>query len=81
LQEDLGSVLGPDVAVAAPLLRELTGPVVVDQVAGAAGSRPGWVARFTVRAVPLLARLTAARECPSTATWECLFIRRPVAHS
>ncbi|MDB5349272.1 MAG: recombinase family protein [Planctomycetota bacterium] len=67
---DLHNLLAQDVAVAAPLLRELTGPVVVDQVIERGQARPSWIARFSINLVPVVAKLTASRHCPTSPTWE-----------
>ncbi len=72
---DLGGLLGRDLAAAAPVLRSLTGPIVVEQVVEAGKKRPTWVARFTVDATPVLADLAASRDHPTRETWEYLATR------
>ena len=69
---DLHGLLKEDVAVAAPLFRELTGPVVVEQTQQEGGKRPVWITKFTVNLVPVLATLSASRKCPTRPTWESL---------
>jgi site-specific DNA recombinase len=72
---DLRGVLAQDVAVAAPVLRKLTGPVVVDLVLeDGKTSRPTWTARFAVNLAPMAVEVTAAN-CPTRRTWEYLHSR------
>jgi DNA invertase Pin-like site-specific DNA recombinase len=73
--EDLRGLMKQDMAVLAPLLRELTGPIIAEQVHAPGKKKPIWVARFTVNAVPILAKLSASRGCPTTDTWEYLKTR------
>jgi site-specific DNA recombinase len=68
----LRDLLGDAVAVAAPILRELTGPVVVTQEATEGKRGASWTASFSIDAVPVLARLTQRRGCPTTGAWEYL---------
>ena len=72
LLADLRSLLMEDMAVAAPILAELCGPILVHQGEGKTKNRTPWMAHFTVNAVPVLARLAAKRDCPSTGQWEYL---------
>jgi DNA invertase Pin-like site-specific DNA recombinase len=73
---DLRGLLEQDVAAAAPLLLDLTGPIVIDQVVEPGRKRPTWIAKFTVDAVPILTRIgTASRDCPTRGTWEYLSTR------
>jgi site-specific DNA recombinase len=72
---DLRGVLAQDVATAAPVLRKLTGPVVVDLVLEEGKtSRPTWTARFAVNLAPVAVEVTAAN-CPTRRTWEYLHSR------
>ena len=70
--EDLRVLMNHDIATLSPLLRELTGPIVVEQVHEPGKKKPICIAKFTVNAVPILAKLAASRNCPTTDTWEYL---------
>ncbi len=59
----------------APLLRELTGPVTVRVEREEGERRATWFAEFTINLVPVIAKLTAMRNCPTTRTWEYLETR------
>jgi site-specific DNA recombinase len=70
LLADLRGLLNRDVAEAAAVLRELTGPVVVTQVKEEGQRGATWMAKFAVNLVPVLAKLTGKASCPTTGTWE-----------
>jgi len=76
LLQDLRGLLQEEVSVAAPILREMTGPIRVRQ--GTRTSRKGtaWIAEFQVNMVPVLAHLSAKRDCPTTDMWEYLSSRK-----
>ncbi|MFP6901712.1 MAG: recombinase family protein, partial [Opitutales bacterium] len=69
---DLRGLLNQDVAQAEPVLREITGPVVVHIRNEPGKRRKTWIAEFTVNLVPVVAKLAAAGNCPSTRAWELL---------
>lgn len=69
---DLRTLLRTDVAVAAPVLRELTGPVIVRQRQETGKQKSTWIAEFTANAAPVLLVLARAKNCPSTRTLEYL---------
>ncbi len=68
----LRELLAQDVAAAAPLLRQLTGPIRIEQVSEKGKKKPTWIANFTVNLVPVLANLEAGKGHPTTSTWEFL---------
>jgi site-specific DNA recombinase len=72
LLNDLSGLLHQDVSVSAPILKKLTGPVVVDQVIGEGKAKSTWIARFTINAMPLLVELAASGNHPNRRTWEYL---------
>jgi DNA invertase Pin-like site-specific DNA recombinase len=72
---DLRKLWQQDVAAIAPLLRELTGAVTVHVEREEGKRRATWFAEFTVNLVPVIAKLTATRNCPTTRTWEYLETR------
>jgi site-specific DNA recombinase len=72
---DLRELWHQDVAAVAPLLRELTGPVTVRVEREEGERRATWFAEFTINLVPVIAKLSAKRNCPTTRTWEYLTTR------
>jgi len=75
LREELPALLAGEVAVVAPLLREITGPVRIAQ-----GERTGkcgsvWIAKFQIDGVPALARLARRIKHPTADTWDDLCSR------
>lgn len=72
---NLRDLLEQDVAAAAPILREITGPIDMEQIVEEGKTKPTWVAKFTVNMVPVLANLSAHKNCPNTGTWEFLNTR------
>jgi site-specific DNA recombinase len=75
LLADLREILRADVAVAAPILAALTGPVVVTQEKVDGASESEWVARFSINMAPVMAVLGRKKGCPTTGTWEYLSTR------
>jgi site-specific DNA recombinase len=73
--KDLRGLWQQDVAAVAPLLRELTGPVTVRVEREEGKRRATWFAEFTINLVPVIAQLSAKRDCPTTRTWEYLETR------
>ena len=69
---DLHALLKEDPALAAPVLRALTGPVSVRQTGKPGAKSPDWVAEFAVDLVPAMVALSRRTERPSSATWEYL---------
>jgi DNA invertase Pin-like site-specific DNA recombinase len=65
----LRDLLAQDVALAAPVLRALTGPVVVNLVHEPGKQKPTWVAKFAVDLVPVALALTPPN-CPTRRIWE-----------
>jgi len=80
LLQDLRGLLNQDVAHAAPILGELTGPVVVRQRREPGKARTIWFAEFTVNLVPVVAKLAAGQNCPTAGVWEYLNTRRWTIH-
>lgn len=69
---DLHAVLNQDVAIAAPVLAKLTGPIAITQ--GEHQGRKGtpWIARFKLDLAAALAAMGCASDCPHHQTWEYL---------
>ena len=74
ISRDFNEILNQDVAVAVPLLRQLIGPITIDQVHEPGKSRPTWIARFTINLVEIAARLEK-NHCPTSGVWELLNTR------
>jgi hypothetical protein len=74
LAADLLELLVKDVAVAAPILAKLTGPIRVLQGQRKAGRKNGapWLASFTLNGAAVLLDLASRRNCPTTSTLEYL---------
>ncbi len=72
---DLRGLLSADVEAVAPVLKELTGDIMVTQVREKGKHGATWIARFTINSVPVVAELTARRGCPTSGTWEFLNTR------
>ena len=72
---DLREILSLSVAESAPVLRELTGPIMVRIDREANGKTPTWTAKFAVNLVPVIAKLTKDKDCPIAGTWEYLHTR------
>jgi hypothetical protein len=72
LLTDLRELLAEDVAQAAPILAELTGPITVKEGGERGTKGMPWVAEFTVNVVPVFAWLSASRDCPTTDAWAYL---------
>jgi DNA invertase Pin-like site-specific DNA recombinase len=75
LAADLPNLLRGEVEQAAPLLKLLTGPIVVTQTQEKGKKKPTWIAQFQVNAVPVMLELAKRKGCPSTQTWEYLNTR------
>ena len=75
LLDDLHELLNEDVALAAPVLAKLTGPIEVRQADQLGNKGTHWTAAFTINMVPVLAKLAARRACPTAGTWEYLNTR------
>ena len=73
--DDLRGLLNEDVAVAAPLLAQLTGPIRVMQGEKDHRKWTPWAAEFTINAVPVLLELARRRNCPTTQALEHLYHR------
>lgn len=72
---DLRDLLRKDVAQAAPIIRQLTGPIVVHQVKTKGAKKATWIAKFEANLIPVVTELARARNCPSTDTLEYLCAR------
>lgn len=72
---DLRGLLNQDVGAAAPILREMTVPIVIAQVKEKGKRGYTWIAKFTVNLVQFLAKLERRKDCPTTGIWEYLNTR------
>lgn len=70
--QDLRGLLAQDVAAAAPVLKELMGTITVTQAPEPGTKGTPWIAKFSVNAVPAIARVASQKGCPTTGTWEYL---------
>ena len=70
--KDLRGLLNEKVEIAAPLLAELTGPIVVKESKDKVRQGKAWTAHFTLDAVPVIAKLSATRDCPTSGILEYL---------
>lgn len=61
---ELRELLNADKAIAAPVLRMLTGPIVVEQLESENKKRPTWLAKFELNAVPVMVELTRIKQNP-----------------
>jgi DNA invertase Pin-like site-specific DNA recombinase len=75
LLNDLRELLAQEKEVAAPILRQLTGPIVVTQEKQDGAEKPTLLAKFELNAVPVLAELSARKKCPTAGNWEYLNTR------
>jgi putative heme-binding domain-containing protein len=73
--QDLRGLLRQDVAQAAPIIRQLTGPIVVHQVKTKGVKKATWIAKFEANLIPVVTELARSRNCPSTGTLEYLETR------
>lgn len=71
----LRKLLETDVASSAPILKELTGDIVIRQVREEGKRGATWIANFSVNAVPMIAQIAARTSCPTSGTWEYLHDR------
>jgi len=69
----LREILESDIAKAAPVLRELTGPIVIQQQREPGKKRPEWIANFTIGVTSVMA--TIRKDCPTRDIWEYLCTR------
>ena len=69
---DLHAVMSQDVAVSAPILAKLTGPITITQ--GEDHGRKGtpWIAKFQLDLAAALAAMGCASDCPQHQTWTYL---------
>jgi hypothetical protein len=72
LAADLRELLNQDVKAVAPLLKQLTGPIAIEQIQEPGKKKPTWVAHFTANVVPVMLRLAASKKCPTSSVWEYL---------
>ena len=72
----IDEILNQEPAAAAPVLREITGPITVNQKTVPGRKKPVWVATFGPNLVPLLSRTARENNYPDTSTWEYLCERR-----
>ena len=72
LLNDLRELLRADVGKSAKILKRITGPIVIRQEQEEGKKKLTWIAEFTVNLVPVVAKLAAAGNCPSTRGWEYL---------
>jgi DNA invertase Pin-like site-specific DNA recombinase len=75
LLNDLRELLAQEKELAAPILRQLTGPIVVTQEKQNGAEKPTLFAKFELNAVPVLAELSARKQCPTAGNWEYLKTR------
>lgn len=69
LLADIRGLLESDKEAAAPILRELIGPVVIHQEPEPGSTRPAWYAEFTLDLAKVVVRLGGRGQCP---TGDCL---------
>lgn len=75
LLRGLRELLKAEVATAAPILKQLTGEIVIEQTREEGKRGATWIARFSVNAVPIVAQIAANTGCPTSSTWEYLHTR------
>ena len=66
---DLRELLRAETPVVAPVLRMLTGPIVVEQVPSEGKKRPIWLAKFELNAVPVLVEILKKRKVQWHKLW------------
>ncbi len=69
---DLRDLLNEATSEAAPILAELVGPVVVNQVQETGRKKPTWIATVRISGADVLVRLAAGKNIPTASTWEYL---------
>lgn len=72
---NIRELLNAEKPIAAPIVKALTGPIVVEQVAVDGKKRPVWLAKFELNAVPVLAELSKKVKSPTARTLEILAFR------
>ncbi len=72
LIKDVSTLLQSEVQIAAPLLRQLTGPITLLQEKQEGKSKPAWFACFTYNLLPVLLQISRNGNCPTTSTLEYL---------
>jgi len=72
--DDLQGLLNEDVAIAAPILRKVLGPIEISPGERKEHRRAAWIAKFTVNLVPALLQISAQRKLPTTPCLEFLTI-------
>ena len=76
--EDLRQLLNEEPATAAPLLKELTGPISIEQRLENGQEKAIWYASFKVNTVPVLARLAGLKDYRATGALEYLAHRSAI---
>ncbi|HRX79944.1 MAG TPA: hypothetical protein P5307_12825, partial [Pirellulaceae bacterium] len=71
----LRELLQKDVAQAAPIIRQLTGPVVVHQVKQKGKKKAAWIAKFRSNLIPVVMELARSQNCPTKSTLAYLCTR------
>jgi DNA invertase Pin-like site-specific DNA recombinase len=62
--DELPKLLNSEKAIAAPVLRALIAPVVVEQIKNKDNDRPTWIAKFTINSGQVLAEIARRRKSP-----------------
>jgi site-specific DNA recombinase len=70
----LRNLLNADKATAARVLRELTGPIVVEQIPNKGRKKPVWLAKFSINTVPVLAELAKQKKSPTAPFLDLQFV-------
>lgn len=76
LLQETAQLLEQDVLVAAAVLRQLLGKVLVRSVRTPSDKRPRWVAKIRGDLVPLLASKAQSKDCPDSLSWLKLLERK-----
>jgi DNA repair exonuclease SbcCD ATPase subunit len=74
--DDLYQLLVEDVAVSAPVLRKVLGPIEIEEAEGSKRGRPIWKASFSIDLVPALLVISRRKQLPTTNYLEFLTIGR-----
>ena len=72
LMSNLRELLKGDVAQAAPVVRQLTGPITVHQVKQKGRKKADWIATFDAEIMPAMLELSRSGNCPTTGKLEHL---------
>jgi hypothetical protein len=70
LMSNLRELLKGDVAQAAPVVRQLTGPITVHQVKQKGRKKADWIATFDAEIMPAMLELSRSGNCPTTGKLE-----------